>query len=434
MSEKLLIASLGIGPYHPSFYNLEDGEPVKTILSFKALAEHFQIPFEQIRVIGTEPDEDHHLRGSEWSYVKESFGRELESHQKVVVPFGLNKLDHYRFFQQLLSLFDGYDEVIIDMTHGYRTFPLIMLMSLFFREAIQEGDTKVRVFYGAYEAGTATSDLVGKNRDGNPIHARRVELVEMQIIPELLDWVKATERFIKYGIVSDLSERTKGLNLPQKIDKDLDVLNKSLAYNHLYVIPDTIRKLENKFRSDRKHIKPDDPLYYLIDPILNLSDQLSDHSQSGSLLKSGAYFFKIKRFGQAAISLREYAIVSLSECIVNKSDEKEKYNHAQRMIGLLTQIHYKDSDDRDKAVSFSELVGKTHKRPVDELSMTCYKLSKIRNNFAHVKRVDARQISGFHKDLENILSNASELFDFSSDPVDEWMDWLQRELPEGDGS
>jgi len=102
--------------------------------------------------------------------------------------------------------------VVIDLTHGFRTSPMLMIVFLNYAKFLK--NIKIRhLLYGAFEA--------SKTMD-KPIW----DLTEFS---KLYDWTSATEQFIQYGSGKKLAEITKEL----KISKIIERLTSALSLNRI---------------------------------------------------------------------------------------------------------------------------------------------------------------------------------------------------------
>ncbi len=436
---RLLLASLGTGEYGEAYYMLDGKRSKKTRLSFHALAEHLNIPFEHLRIFGTKPDLGKNLsKGSSWGFIREAFGRNLDDDQKIIVPFGLDKEEHYQFFKCLIDVVKGSDELVVDMTHGFRSFPVILLMSLFFSEAIHENPFKsVRIFYGAYEAGRDLKKTY-LNSKGEEKPVKEVDLVEMKIIPELLTWTKATERLIKFGLAGDLEEQIGSVDgIKQNWDKCFGDLNLALTYNAVHLIPKAAKKVEDGFRHNKRVINEQAPVFYLQDSISKLVNELDSGSVSERQLKVARYFKDIGRYGQVAVVLLEYVITKITERyleLINsgeKPENKETRKLPAKLIGLLMQRNQDSSKNKnvEEAKRFYKEMEKWNIEKTEALVESMDDLGKIRNIFAHGKQVDMGELEKHHRNVENLMKGIQDLSDFSDAPVDHWIEFVKNELP-----
>lgn len=425
-NDTILIAAIGAGGYDPCYYHFDGQQAQKTRLGFRALGELLDIPFEQLVVFGTESKPEQNLRGSNWDIIQQEFGRVLEDHQKVVVDFGMNTDEHYRMFAELARQVKGKDRIIIDVTHGFRSFPMILLMSLFYADSVDPDHTpEIRIFYGAFEAGVE-SDETFTNSFGTEKPVKKVSFVEMPVIPELLNWTKAAERFIKFGIASDLAELTENNKQLKPLPKRFDELHKHIAYNAIHDIPDHVDKLQKELKGKKKKLTATHPLYYLTNPVSDMLDQLSAELPSERQLKSARYFFDAGRYGQASIAYKEFLISLLTEAVLDETKQSEaklKKNREwpETILGLLVQ-HTNPSDEqaRENAEALKAQMEEWNPELPGRLRTTNEKLKEIRNTFAHGKQTN--RLKYWTGELTEMLHQAEYYKQLRQAPVSEWID------------
>lgn len=148
---------------------------------------------------------------------------DLERHPRwkvVDIPDGKNESEFWGIYEQVAANLDEGDEVILDITHGFRSLPvLILLAASFLRSA--KGIAVKHVLYGAYEA---------KSGDQTPV-------LDLAPFLTLLDWAGATNRFLETGDASKFrplteTRGTRPLNTHlNSAVKDLDGLSEALSTN-----------------------------------------------------------------------------------------------------------------------------------------------------------------------------------------------------------
>ncbi len=426
----VLLASLGAGSYGQSYYHLEGSYADKTRLGFKALSELLGIPFEQILVFGTEPQPEHNLnRGSDWSIVNEEFGRELEAYQRRVVNFGMNTPEHYAMFAELVEVVRGKERILVDITHGFRSFPVILLMSLFFADAVDEETTpEIRIFYGAYEAGEDT-DETDPFDPWNKRMVKKVALVELPIVPELLSWTKGAERLIKFGIASDLAELSDSKEL-NPMSKRFDGLHQHLAYNAIHQIPGQAKEVREEFNRKKKKIKKEHPLHYLKEPVDQVLEAFQAERPGQRQYQAAEYFLKAGRYGQAAVAMKEYLISLLTESKlaeegkdISMASNTGERKWPEKVIGLLDQYDHKEDVWQKRSGELKDLISDWNVEVADQLQKDSRTLTEIRNTFAHGKNVPG--LSNKHRDLVTIIQQAEEWKVLLDASVCSWIEFIQ---------
>jgi CRISPR-associated DxTHG motif protein len=182
-----IVSTLGLGRYNPTTQKYEyervryrwGEQEFETNLIQQAWSEWF--PDAQVLVLATER-------------ARQERRDDLEGHPhwKVVeIPDGKNESEFWGIYEQMVANLDEGDEVILDITHGFRSLPvLILLAASFLRSA--RGVTISHLLYGAYEA---------KVGDHTPVF-------DLAPFLTMLDWASATNRFLEIGDVRKLAQVT----------------------------------------------------------------------------------------------------------------------------------------------------------------------------------------------------------------------------------
>jgi CRISPR-associated DxTHG motif protein len=114
-----------------------------------------------------------------------------------------------------ISEFSPDDHVIIDITHGFRTMPY-MLMGVFRYLAIVKGIKHITIIYGnKIDAGDVGDTLP------------HVYFAEVSAFEDLNRWIDAATAFVRYGVSKDLCQEIKNLRV-EKMSKRLEVLSNKL--------------------------------------------------------------------------------------------------------------------------------------------------------------------------------------------------------------
>jgi len=120
-------------------------------------------------------------------------GVELESRP---VPLGQNEAQLWEIFQAITDAVKPGERVAFDVTHGFRTFPMIGLLAAAFLQAGLDVELQA-VLYGAWEA---------RDESAQPPSTPVFDLSPML---ELLRWADAAQRFNRTGDARPLAERLR---------------------------------------------------------------------------------------------------------------------------------------------------------------------------------------------------------------------------------
>ena len=134
------------------------------------------------------PELEAELNGSGWEMVPEV----------VDLPDATSEEELWNIFQLLLDQIADGDELVFDITHSFRSLPMLFTVLIQYLRVVRE--VKVRgVYYGAFE------------RLGIPHEVREMELsqrnapiIELTPFLELYDWSAGIDHFLRFGSPSDL--------------------------------------------------------------------------------------------------------------------------------------------------------------------------------------------------------------------------------------
>jgi len=105
------------------------------------------------------------------------------------IPDGKTEADLWRIFSKMAENLDERDEVIFDITHGFRSIPMLALLAASFLRTAKKVELKA-ILYGAHDA---------RDEQG------RVPVFDLTPFVSLLDWITATNQFIRNGEGAELA-------------------------------------------------------------------------------------------------------------------------------------------------------------------------------------------------------------------------------------
>ncbi len=200
---------LGIGPqggYQPTTYIKHDGsQSCETHLFPEAVAELYNP--EQTVIFVTpvvQRDEKGYLK-----YLCEELDSEFCQQQ---IPNGNSEAQLWEIFQVCADAVDTNDEIILDITHAFRSLPLLVFSVAAYLRQVKS--VKLRhIIYGAYEA-----------RDSS---TNRSPIFDLTPFIQLLDWTNAVNVFQRSGDARPIA----GLDVPEEISNALNGLSEALLTN-----------------------------------------------------------------------------------------------------------------------------------------------------------------------------------------------------------
>ena len=109
----------------------------------------------------------------------------------VNINDGKNEQELWDTFNKILDEINDDDQIIFDITHGFRSTPMQILVVLNYAKVIKKNVKIKGIYYGAFE-----------NRDNVTNIA---PIFDLSNYDEILDWTAAADSFIKYGISNQIS-------------------------------------------------------------------------------------------------------------------------------------------------------------------------------------------------------------------------------------
>ena len=151
----------------------------------------------------------------------------------VDIPIGENADEMWDIFDKLTSQIDDGDEVSFDITHGLRSIPFLVFLAATFLKSAKQVSIK-RIYYGAFE--------LRKGSQENPGPAPIIDLSELIT---LLDWLNASEQFMKFGNASELARQLRKAGTEASLEKAAVTLEK-VSRSLRLILPDQVMEASHE--------------------------------------------------------------------------------------------------------------------------------------------------------------------------------------------
>ncbi len=216
------ISFIGVGNYEEVTYvwRTDEGEIAhRTSLFPEAVARIFGP--DRVLVMVT-PDAERHPN---FQRLKERLGSLVEP---VPIPIGTSERELWEIFDRCVSVVDKGDELLLDVTHAFRSLPLVVFTAAsYLRRA--KGASIRHIVYGAYDA-----DPHGGAERG----ARRAPIFDLTPMVDLLDWLSGAELLLLRSDgfpLADKLEATQRRLWAQRLGDELprQLLNVARRLRHL---------------------------------------------------------------------------------------------------------------------------------------------------------------------------------------------------------
>lgn len=103
----------------------------------------------------------------------------------VSIPEGKTEEEIWQIFNIVSNMIDDGDEIIFDITHSFRSIPMLALVVLNYAKIVKNA-TILGIYYGEY--------------DKNEAKIRPMHIIDLTPLNEILEWAQAVNVFLKYGI------------------------------------------------------------------------------------------------------------------------------------------------------------------------------------------------------------------------------------------
>lgn len=173
------------------------------------------------------------------------------------IPEGKNEDEIWQIFRCIFDEIEEEDEVIFDITHGFRSLPMLALTVLNYAKVVK--NIKILgIYYGAFE--------VNKDRDSEFV----VPVFDLTNFDSILEWSYAVNAFLKYGNAKHISD-IANISLRQKLmQKDPDAIAVRNFANSLNNFTSAILTCRGKYIEDSEAQKS------IYSAYKNMKDNLMD--------------------------------------------------------------------------------------------------------------------------------------------------------------
>lgn len=184
--------------------------------------------------------------------------------EEVPIPDGKNEQELWEIFSSIYNSIDEGDEIVLDITHSFRTIPMFLIIILNYAKVLK--NIKVAgIYYGAYEAKTIVND-----EDYAPIF-------DLMPYNNLLQWTKGIDTFLNVGSAKQLAEFSKEINSESIKKKDKTYLNVNKAVQALDAFTHNINTCRGSILSSKEYRRSISASYEnLCKCIDNISNEKND--------------------------------------------------------------------------------------------------------------------------------------------------------------
>ncbi|NDY71654.1 TIGR02221 family CRISPR-associated protein [Desulfobacter hydrogenophilus] len=134
---------------------------------------------------------DHHLS---------QLGLSLSIEPIKDIPMGYNESQIWQLFDLIIGEINEGDEIHLDITHGFRSLPMLGLVLVNYLKVTKEISVG-GIYYGAFEKLGPGYEI-----ENIPIEERNAPILNLTSFHILQDWVMGADNFINYGITGKIEQ------------------------------------------------------------------------------------------------------------------------------------------------------------------------------------------------------------------------------------
>lgn len=218
----LFLSTLGTGKYLPCHYVLNERPSKLVPFVQEALVEHLCPNWTQddrILILCTKEAEEKNWKDK--AQFEQGLGTRLTNKgympciQMVSIPSGQNEQEIMEIFLKTIESFEDGERVYLDITHSFRSIPLLMVVILNYAKVVKKISVG-GIYYGAFEVLGTLNEV-----EQLPEDKRMAPVFNLTPYDSLLDWAKAVEVFDKAGYAGDLT---------RLMNRDIGLLFKQRKY------------------------------------------------------------------------------------------------------------------------------------------------------------------------------------------------------------
>lgn len=339
---RILIGAMGNTIFADTEYQFESGQTVISNFFIHAIAEQHNP--DKVIVLLTDSAKEANWEGKD--KLKYWFEEQLPSVELIPIRIeeGKNESEAWAIFNAISLSIPDNAELIIDVTNGLRSIPILMLSALRYLQRIKNVTIR-EIYYCA-------ADVVGRNVSTKPVYS-------VSMFNNLLDWANAVEVFLRTGNSIQLVETIRLIGKDElgeewnRITGHLQDLSEALDLLRIEQVMRLSALLDRAIREINKEGAPDRlrPFIMLLDKIRSEFSRfaLEDTRNRPAIFLSKCldlveWYKSKKRYAEASLLAREW-LISWYAITKEKTNSFDKQVREQVADLLNKEVH---SANRDK--------------------------------------------------------------------------------------
>jgi CRISPR-associated DxTHG motif protein len=320
----ILISVIGTGTYQETTYQFNGKQSETSPYIIKAINDLFKP--DKIFVIMTEQAETAHKSNLE----------QVCKFETIPIKVGKNEQELWDMFHVVADIVPENQNVIIDVTHGFRSQPMLLLAIAVYLQVTK--NVKIDyILYGAFDA-----------KDENGVSP----IFDLKPFLDLISWSFATDNFIKKGDATLLSEliinihnqayKSKNDYLPKglkSVGQKLSDMTKAFSVVRPQEILNIAKELPEKITqsySDTDNLSKAKPFKSLLDKItekfakFSIDETVFSESGINAQAEIIQYYLDTKQYQQAVTLSRELVVSKV--CSIYNFDMLTQREQAENLL------------------------------------------------------------------------------------------------------
>jgi CRISPR-associated protein, TM1812 family len=318
----------------------------------------------------------------------------------VYIPSGKTEEELWKIFDALATNVLPGDEIIFDITNGFRSLPVLCLFAASFVQVARNAQV-IKMIYGAFDARDEATNTT--------------PVFDLTPFLNLLDWTTATDAFLKYGRADDLVSLAR--EDYSELADTLNALTKSLQTSRTAGVMQSAYGLSEKiFASRNTQSISSKPFGLLLDQINeeygrfgldNPTNHIGDYLEKQ--LEMIKWYLSKGMYVQALTSMREWLIT-----LIMYDAQQISFSFQDRdVVAKFLRGSSGQSKSKDKSVSLEVLKNNLNPELYQKVNQLWDEVPKLRNDVAHSGMGhDARSFDEIKEKSQEFYTKLEELLDF----------------------
>ncbi|WP_324282581.1 TIGR02221 family CRISPR-associated protein [Cyanobacterium aponinum UTEX 3221] len=398
----ILLSFIGTGDYKLTSYTWQN-QQYETEYVIEAIAHFFNA--QEIKVFTTK--EAIKIHGN---HLRDKIDNKFDL-SYIDIPSGTDEDDIWKLFDKVVESVPENSEIIFDITHAFRSIPVIVLLASAFLEKAR--NVKIKgVYYGQYDP---------KNN--------RASIFDLTPAIKLLDWLTATDTFINTGssqklgqLLADIqndffkSGRAKTEEIKPNKLRNLGSTISTISENIEFIRPvELLTSAHHLTKYSGEEIREEvgifaKPFELIIDKIEQDYAQfaLENQDKADPKLIIKKHYLLIKWYvekglgTQAILLAREWLVTTLAILENDNYLDKEARKNIENQLNAM-------SGNNPERIKFYEQEITKHIEDVKQLDDTWSQLGRNRNNIAHCQmnseQFSSKVLQRYTQELPQILAD-----------------------------